>query len=363
MYSNYLKANDIDIAVNLKHVNFYNNIESGENKYYSRPDTSAFGLRPNLDNIVDNIDGKFKNFYNVESIPEDSQWSHTFGKDDKYRIKIANDFGTRRSAYELIYRLYREKGYANPNDSRMWLSLYNLLPDTTTLVVLREDEVVGTLTVVFDGSLGLPGDKLYKKEINVLRKTGRKPAEIISLGVADKGRRSSRDILLKLFNYVYLVSKHLKNATDFVITVNPHHAAYYHKTLLSEEWGPERAYEKLGGAPAVLLRINLEIPDRLRIPDRAVAEPQVEELWQRTHYRFFHTTEQERKILPDLEMQLDPMSEEESYCFAMAMEKKTNPCDHTGPREKSYLSGYHFKETMMGIEAVCVPGFANAAFA
>jgi hypothetical protein len=355
MYSNYLKANDIGIAVNPTHVNFYNNIESGEKKYYSRLDTSAFGLRLNLDDI----DEKFKNFHNVESIPEDSQWSHTFGKDDRYRIKIANDFATRQSAYELIYRLYREKGYANPNDSRMWLSLYNLLPDTTTLVVLQEDEVVGTFTVVFDGPLGLPGDKLYKEEIDVLRKNGRKPAEIISLGVADKGRRSSQDILIKLFNYVYLVSKHLKDATDFVITVNPHHAAYYHKTLLSEEWGPERAYEKLGGAPAVLLRINLEIPDRLRIPDRAVAEPHVEELWQRTHYRFFHTTEQEQKILPDLEMQLDPMSEEESYCFAM---EKTDLWDNATPREKSYLSGYYFR-AMMGIEAASIPGFAVAAVA
>ncbi len=354
MYSNLLKANDIGIAVNPTHVNFYNNIEFGK-KYYSRPNTSAFGLRLNLDDI----DEKFKIFYNVESIPEDSQWSHTFGKDDRYRIKIANDFATRHSAYELIYRLYREKGYANPNDSRMWLSLYNLLPDTTTLVVLQEDEVVGTLTVVFDGSLGLPGDKLYKEEIDVLRKTGRKPAEIISLGVADKGRRASRDILVKLFNYVYLVSRHLKNATDFVITVNPHHAAYYHKTMLFEEWGPEHTYEKLGGAPAVLLRLNLEIIDKLRIPDRAVAEPHMEELRQRTHYRFLHTTEQERKILPDLEMQLDPMSEEESYCFAMAMEK-TDLLDHAGPSEKSCLSGYHF-EAMMGIEAVSVPGFAVAA--
>jgi hypothetical protein len=353
MYSNYLKTNDI--AVNPEHVNFYNNIKSGEKKYYSRPDTSAFGLRLNLDDI----DEKFNFFLNVDSIPEDSQCSHTFGKDNRYRIKIANDFATRQSAYELIYRLYREKGYIDSNHSRMWLSLYNLLPDTTTLVVLREDEVVGTLTVVFDGPLGLPGNKLYKEEIDALRMTGRKPAEIISLGVAEKGRRSSRDILLKLFNYVYLVSRHLKDATDFVITVNPHHAAYYHKTLLSEEWGSERAYEKLGGAPAVLLRINLEIPDRLRIPDRAVAEPHVEDLWQSTHYRFFHTTKQERKILPDLEMQLKPISEEEFYCFAM---EKADLLDHASPLEKFYLSGYYFK-TMMDIEAVSIPWFAGAVVA
>jgi hypothetical protein len=235
----------------------------------------------------------------------------------------------------------------------MWLSLYNLLPDTTTLVVLREDEVVGTLTVVFDGPLGLPGDKLYKEEIDVLRKTGREPAEIISLGVAEKGRRSSQDILVKLFNYVYLVSRHLKSATDFVITVNPHHAAYYHKTLLFEEWGTEHTYEKLGGAPAVLLRLRLEIPYR------AVAEPRMEKLRHRTLYRFFHTTEQEQEILPDIEMQLDPMSAEEFYYFAV---EKTELWDHASPIEKSYLSGCHFKATM-DIEAVSIPWFAGAVVA
>ncbi|MDL1967694.1 MAG: hypothetical protein LWW97_03890 [Deltaproteobacteria bacterium] len=355
MYSNHLKANEIGIAVNSNLIDFYNNIESGEKKYYSRLDASAFGLRLNLDDI----DEKSKIFYNVESISEDSQWSHPFGQNDRYRIKIANDFETRRSAYELIYRLYREKEYAAPNDSGMWLSLYNLLPDTTTLVVMQEDEVVGTLSVVFDGPLGLPADKLYKEEIDVLRKAGRKPAEIISLGVADKGRRSSRDILVKLFNYVYLVSRHLKDATDFVITVNPHHAEYYQKTLLSEEWGTEHTYEKLGGAPAVLLRINLETPDRLKIPDRTVAEPHMEKLRKRTYYRFFHTTEQEQKILPNLEMQLDPMSEEEFYCFAM---KKTDLWDHASPREKSYLSKHYFK-AMMDIEALSVPKFADAVAA
>jgi hypothetical protein len=90
-----------------------------------------------------------------------AKWSHTFGDDGEFRITVANDFESRRSAYELVYRLYRERGYADENQSRMWLSLYNLLPDTTTLIVLRGDEVVGTLTVVCDGPLGLPGDTLY----------------------------------------------------------------------------------------------------------------------------------------------------------------------------------------------------------
>ncbi len=276
-------------------------------------------------------------------------WSHSFGENDEFRIAAANDFESRRAAYELVYRLYREKGYAEANESRMWLSLYNLLPDTVTLTVLRDEEIVGTLTVVFDGPLGLPADTLYGRELDILRGSGRRPAEIISLGVADEDRRTSRDVLVKLFNYVYLVSWHLRGATDFMITVNPHHAAYYHKTLLFENWGPERCYGRVGGAPAVLLRLNLEIPDR------AVAEPDVKELRERTHYRFFHSHEEEKNLLPRLEKTMEPMSEEEFCFFAMG---ETDIWNRASMEEKVYLSGHYFT-ALMGLEGDR-GGFANA---
>ncbi len=267
-------------------------------------------------------------------------WSHVFGQDEQFRISAANSMEARRSAYELVYRLYREQEYAEPNESGMWLSIHNLMPDTVTLTVLKADETVGTLTVVFDGPLGLPCSRLYGRELNTLRETGRRPAEIISLGVVDADRRGSRDVLVKLFNYVYLVSWHLRGATDFVITVNPHHAAYYRKTLLFEDWGSERTYGKVGGAPAVLLRLNLEIPDR------AVAEPDIAELRERTHYRFFHTMEEEQKILPNLSRTLEPMSEEEFEIFAM---DETDLWTHAAPREREYLAAHYFT-ALLGLE-------------
>ncbi|MFC1671554.1 hypothetical protein ACFL01_00310 [Planctomycetota bacterium] len=261
------------------------------------------------------------------------EWSHSFGRNEQFRISVANSLEERRRAYEMVYRLYRREGYAEPNPSRMWLSFHNLLPETVTLVVHRADELVGTLTVVFDAPPGLPCARVYGRELGALRDTERRPAEIISLGVVDGNRRDSRDILVKLFNYVYLVSWHLRGATDFVITVNPHHADYYRKTLLFETWGPERTYGKVGGAPAVLLRLNLEIPDR------AVREPDAAELRERTHYRFFHTREEEREVLPGLEETLAPMSEEEFQLFAM---DETDLWDHADPREKSCLAQHYF---------------------
>ncbi|MFC1672020.1 hypothetical protein ACFL01_02670 [Planctomycetota bacterium] len=292
--------------------------------------------------------------------PVPTEWSHTFGDNGEFSIGIANDFESRRSAYALVYRLYRKEGYAEANDSRMWLSFHNLLPDTVTLIVKRGEEMVGTLTVVFDSPIGLPCDRVYRSEIDSLREAGRMPAEIISLGVAEEDRRVSRDILVKLFNYVYLVSWHLRGAADFVITVNPHHAAYYRKTLLFENWGPERTYKKVGGAPAVLLRLNLEIPDK------AVAEPDNRELRERTHYRFFHTTEDEREILPNLKSLLDPMSEEEFYFFAMG---ETEIWNSASTAQKEHLSGFYFT-ALLGFEGdrtafanapSVVPGLADVA--
>ncbi len=274
-----------------------------------------------------------------EFTPYPAKWSHRFGDNGQFRIEVANDFESRRASYELVYRLYREKGYAEVNESRMWLSLYNLLPDTTTLIVLKDEEMVGTLTVVFDSPLGLPGDTLYGKEIDLLRESGRRPAEIVSLGVADEDRRTSRDILVKLFNYAYLVSRFIRKHTDFVITVNPHHAAYYQKTLLFEECGSERTYNKVGGAPAVLLRVRLDTPDR-------VAEPEAGELRQRTHYRFFHTPDEEWEIVPELRKTMEPMSEEEFCCFAMG---ETDIWNRAGMEAKTYLAGFYFT-ALLGLE-------------
>ncbi len=267
-------------------------------------------------------------------------WTHTFGRNEQFRISVAHSLEARRSAYELVYRLYRREGYAEPNRSGMWLSFHNLLPETVTLTVHRADEIVGTLTVVFDGPTGLPCSETYGRELDTLRETGRKPAEIISLGVIDGNRHDSRDILVKLFNYVYLVSRHLRGATDFVITVNPHHAAYYRKTLLFEDYGVVRRYDKVGGAPAVLLRLNLEIPER------AVREQDAAELRERTHYRLFHTREEEREILPGLGRTLQPMSEEEFEIFAM---EETDLWAGAGPREQAYLAGHYFV-ALLGLE-------------
>ena len=85
----------------------------------------------------------------------------------------------------------------------------------------------------------------------------RRLSEVVSLAHIGGETRSSLTCTLALFRYIYLTAAHLDRRTDLVITVNPRHVAFYRAKMLFEVIGSERAYGKVGGAPAVLLRLDL----------------------------------------------------------------------------------------------------------
>jgi hypothetical protein len=292
----------------------------------------------------------------------------TFG-DGRYTIRVANDLESRRKAYGLVYRLYLEKEYAQPHPSKMWLSIFDALPETTTLLVERHDAVgsrqqaagsetqsaahgpkpadvlptayclppapVGALTVVFDSPLGLPADELYKPELDALRAQGRRLSEIVSLGVAEDSGAGS-EILVKLFNFVYLLSRKVRGATDFMITVNPRHVRFYEKTLLFAGAGPERECKKVGGAPALLLRLDLAIPEaRVRL-EHGPAETRPPR--SRTLYPTFHAPAEEPDIVSGLSASLRPMTAGELGCFFVA---ETDILARAAPEQREFVRQRH----------------------
>jgi hypothetical protein len=233
--------------------------------------------------------------------------------DGLYRLRPAADLATRRAAYRLVYSLYLEREYARPHPSRMWLSIFDALPETTTLVVERAGRVVAALTVIFDSPLGLPADRLYKPEIDTLRARGRRVAEIVSLGVDPRAKRG-KQILVRLFNAVYLLARKIRGATDFVNTVNPRHAGFYKRTLLFERAGEEHDYDKVGGAPAVLLRLDLDRGEKYisRAHGPRESRPPA-----RTLYGMFYSPQEEAIVTGKLKRSVRIMTERElRYFFA-----------------------------------------------
>ncbi len=184
-------------------------------------------------------------------------FDYRFGHDDEYTVDIAATIEERKQAWALVYEKYREKGYAQSHPSRLWYSLHDALPETTTFLVRKHGCNVATLTLVPDSPLTIPADRLYGDELQALRSRGRRICEITSLVSDESNRRRCVEVLRHMFKVAYLAARRLDGATDFVITVNPRHTLYYEKKMLFERVGDVRTYDKVGGAPAALLRLDL----------------------------------------------------------------------------------------------------------
>jgi len=234
-----------------------------------------------LENLSDPVTGdcllkeKIKHVCNLALL----SFSYTLGE---HRIRVASSIGDRCRAWALVYAAYLAKGYAKPNAQRLWYGLHDALPNTTTFLAERrpnpcdeqtegflsakQTQEVATLTLVFDSPLRLPSDDLYAPELDSLRSQGRRLCEIISLVNTKSAPGMEASLTNHLFKLAYHTSYSLERATDLVITVNPRHALFYERYALFQRLGEERPYGKVNGAPAVLLRLDLEraTPDYLR---------------------------------------------------------------------------------------------------
>lgn len=171
----------------------------------------------------------------------------------KFTIKIANSLEEREAAYRLAYQVYLDKGYITTNPNEWLIKPQDADPDTTTLIVQDINKnVVGTATIIFDGYSVLPAQAIYFSEINTLRSRKEKIAEISRLAI-NPDYRNSKEILVLLFNYLYIYSFYVKNYTCLTIEVNPRHTAYYEALLNFRVIGNEKPCPFVQRAPAILM--------------------------------------------------------------------------------------------------------------
>jgi hypothetical protein len=158
--------------------------------------------------------------------------------------------------------VYRDCGYASDDSGRIVLA-HDAEPESLTLLVHDEyGEDVGTISLNFDRSMGLPADGTYHPQLQVLRDAGRQLAEVTRLAIAPAHQRS-KIVLLRMFNFVYVYARRVKNCDDLVIEVTPRHAAYYNRLLKFEKFGPERPCPRVQNTVGVLLRMDYSQTDPL----------------------------------------------------------------------------------------------------
>lgn len=232
-----------------------------------------------------------------------------------FTIKVANTLEEREAVFKLGYQVYRDKGYIKENASEMLVQNYDADQDTLILIVkAQENKIVGSVTLVFDGMSKLPAEKIYPSELNSLRLKNEKIVEISRL-IIDPQFRNSKEILVLLFNYLYIYSYYVKKYSCLAIEVNPRHTAYYEALLNFRPIGAEKACPNVESAPAILMYVPLVHGQKevIRFSNVNSLEKKGRSL-----YPYFLNPEQENLVTYFLEKQATPISAEEKLYFGFS---------------------------------------------
>jgi hypothetical protein len=174
---------------------------------------------------------------------------------------VANEDELAR-VHRLTHDAYVSMGYATPQPDRRLVHYgdFDHLPETTILVAMRGNELIGTASITADGPWGLTVEKDFKRICDSLRYAGRSLAVVWRLVIADS-EKTSRHLLMGLIQNVIDLNA-MQGASTTLITVNPKHQSVYEKLFHATVLSTNSFTKGLDQAPGVLLRMDYE-----RIPD------------------------------------------------------------------------------------------------
>jgi hypothetical protein len=169
-----------------------------------------------------------------------------------FKVRLAETHRQHDDVSLLISKMYTWRGYeisATAMDH----------PHRVTLVASTNDATLATITIGFDSAIGLLADELYRAEVDVLRRQGKRLFEFVKLAVDDTVR--SKHLLASIFHLSYIYACKIQEHTDLFIEVNPRHVNFYQKMLGFKKLGEEKMNQRVK-APAILLTLDREYADR-----------------------------------------------------------------------------------------------------
>lgn len=171
--------------------------------------------------------------------------------------KVASTTDEIKKAYALVYENYIEKKFCNLDIHKMRIFLFDSLLTTRTFIAKEGEEVIATATLVFDSSIGLPSDGIYKDRLDQLRNTGKSICEISKLSTKrDLGSKALR-VLPYLFRSCWLYAKEINPHQLFCIMVEPQNEGFYQKYYFFENHSDIRIDHKAGEAQSILLEMPI----------------------------------------------------------------------------------------------------------
>lgn len=159
-------------------------------------------------------------------------------------------------AARLLHDSYRARGLIEAHPSGVRVVPQQAMPETVTFVAKRGEHVIGTISLVVDGGMALPMEKIYGEEVSALRQQGRRLAEVGALCVQPEFRHSGVSFLLN--KLMYRTASEALGVDDLLIAVHPDAEDVYEAALGFRAFGSVRRYPGLSRkALAVALRLDL----------------------------------------------------------------------------------------------------------
>lgn len=171
-------------------------------------------------------------------------------------FKIANTGKELEEAYKVLHDSYVEQTFITPTETGMRILSQHVLPTTTTIVGKIDDQVVGTLSIVKSGVLGLPLDKVF--DVSSFKAEDQTYAEISALAVKKEFRREyGGQIFFPLLKYMYNYCDEFFHVDNLLIVIHPKDEVFYTGLMFFKRI-PNTDVIDYMGAPAVALCLNLK---------------------------------------------------------------------------------------------------------
>jgi hypothetical protein len=158
-------------------------------------------------------------------------------------------------AFRCIYQSYRKRGLAPRRHHEMRLTRHHLLPSTRVFVARAGQQVVGTLSLVEDGQLGVPMRAVFDAQVEELARRDPRIAEATCLAVGDS-LQNGPEIVHRLMGLLAQAASR-RGITRVLIAVHPRHVAFYARSAGFRPFTSALPYPSVGGRLAVALQLDL----------------------------------------------------------------------------------------------------------
>lgn len=179
------------------------------------------------------------------------------------RYKIAESREERTAAFRLIYEKYLRSGLIDPNRYRLRVTPFHLLRTTNVFIAVSADEILCTVTLIGDGELGFPMERVYPDQVADARRRGMFLGEVSCLACRNMRPRQFLPIFVQLTR---LMAQHARayGMDQFLIATHPRHARFYQRLMGFRQIGGKREYPSVRNAPAVAFGLDFSEIDRKR---------------------------------------------------------------------------------------------------